>query len=493
MKKLIFLFLSILMCFFSLGQTELFDVDLTSITKKTRKFRETVPIINEDNNDINLLFMNSKSIASILINDDFKIDKSLVLKKRFSTYKEIIGNSISKTNDYLIYLTSANQKKFAVVNFSFEKNTAVQRELELNLKKEKFVQTINQKNKFYILTVTRNSSNLNIYAFDEAANHTKHTLDLSEYDFIKNDLKTNLHRMLAEKTAGLSSFVRVNKIEKNTPISLELTSDNVKLYQLEDEIVFTFDYNKAKTELLSINLKQLTHDFQSIEKPKLNTETGYLIKSNSFLYNKRLYQIISTVINFEFDIKDIDSKKSIKNYKLTNKDSIWFKNSPIIQEGGAYASYREMEKTKKFLRKITNSKIGIAVYEAPNHFIITLGGNKEIASGAPMMMPMGGFGGIPIATAGAFSMSFNPTFYAFSSYTTTKSTYIDCLFDADFNHIKGEIEYNAFDMIDEFLVKDNIPEIGETVFKYKDFYILGHYKIGDKSYHLTKFEDYKDE
>jgi len=104
-----------------------------------------------------------------------------------------------------------------------------------------------------------------------------------------------------------------------------------------------------------------------------------------------------------------------------------------------------------------------------------------------MMMPIGM--GIPIASFGSATVFFNPTYFAYNSYTSSKSTHIKGLFDTNFNHIKGELKQNVFDKINDSKIEKSTAQKGKTVFKYKDFYIVGDYLVWDKKYILRKFID----
>nr|BFF39220.1 hypothetical protein BACY1_10250 [Tenacibaculum mesophilum] len=186
-------------------------------------------------------------------------------------------------------------------------------------------------------------------------------------------------------------------------------------------------------------------------------------------------------------ILDLATGNFIKEYAASKDEEILFKNSPIIQKGGFYNGYRELEKTKKFLRKITTGKIGVSVIKNKNSYLFTIGGYVEQRSAAPMMMA--GFGGIggPIASLGSVNVNlfFNPTMFAYNSFTNTKSTQIECLFDTGFEHIKDtKIPRNIFDKIKSTPRKS---DIAYTIFKYKDFYIRSDYTPSDKTYHLRKF------
>ena len=183
-------------------------------------------------------------------------------------------------------------------------------------------------------------------------------------------------------------------------------------------------------------------------------------------------------------VTHLESEQAVKKITLNKEETIGFKNTPIIQEGGAYAKYREMEKTTKFLRKISQGDLGVSVYKLFDDYVITLGSTKEVATGggfAPI-----GFGAFPVATAGAVTVTFNPTFYAYGGYSSTKAVRIECLFDNDLNHLEGEISLNVFDVIDDHAEKLPSVEV-ETVFKLDNQHIWGYYSKKANQYLLYQF------
>jgi hypothetical protein len=195
----------------------------------------------------------------------------------------------------------------------------------------------------------------------------------------------------------------------------------------------------------------------------------------------------------KFTVSDLASEQLIKEYSITKEDSITFKNSPIIQEGGVNFlgipdkdRIREMEKTTKYLRKISNSDLGISAYKVNDQYNIILGGIKKTTQGSGYVS---GFGaGIPIASYGAISISFNPTFYGYGGYTSTKSTYINCLFNEDFEHQQGEIPKNVYDKVEEFESTLKKP-LAKNIFLHKGNIHFGFFDKKDRIYKLYRFED----
>ncbi|WP_298365141.1 hypothetical protein [uncultured Lutibacter sp.] len=473
-----------------------------SLLESSSSLKDVIPIVNDKTGDIALFLMDATKVYGYLLNDEFKLVKSLSSDDKNRKYKVLIGKGISDNNDYRIYFTNNRENKFASVKFSFDTKNIDYKEFELTSKKEMLVQTVTFNNQFYLISILKNTSKLNVYKFDVDGNYTRTELDFTSNNFINRyDKNTSIFSLITEGTGayGFKKMINLKKINGNIPNSIEVTSELSKLYLRDNKVVFTFDENKQFTQILTINLNTFEKKVEHIEKPSFKSDLekpvertiisdGISKSTNSYLNGDNLFIISSTHNDFSFAVKNFNTHQMIKEYTVSNNDSITFKNTPIIQEGGTFEKYREMEKTKKFLRKITSGDIGVSVYRKNNTFQVTLGGKKDIKRSSGMMMPMGGFG-MPIASVGSVSVFFSPTYFAYNSYTATKSTHIKGLFDLNFNHIKGEIEMNAFDKINNFEEKEHVSNNGETVFSYKDYFILGNYITKDKTYILRKFTD----
>lgn len=499
MIKRTFLCLGLFFGLTSYSQEEL-AVFETTLKTSSSSLKDVIPIVNEKSGDISLFLMDATNVYGYLLNSNFEIAESLNSEDKSRKYRVLIGKSISSTNDYRIYLTNNKENKFASINFSYGEKTSTFEEFELASKKEMLVQTVTYNNDFYLISIIKNTSKLCFYKFNDDGKFIRTELEFTSNKLIDSYGKEMSLFHLLTIGSGLKRIIDLKKIDENTPNSIEETSEKSKLYLRDNTVVFTFDENKNFTQIISIDLNTFEKKVSQIEKPSLESDvagnsentiynTELNRKTNSFLRGNHLFLIGSNEEEFIFTVKNYKTKETIKEYKVNVEDSITFKNTPIIQEGGAFESYREMEKTRKFLRKITSGDIGVAAYKIDNKYQITLGGKKEIQrGGGGMMMPMGSFG-VPIASAGAVTIFFNTTYSAYNSYTSTKSTHIKGLFDLNFEHLKGEIEMNSFDRINEFEENGRVANYGETVFRYKDYFILGNYLTKDKNYILRKFKD----
>ncbi|GAB1855319.1 hypothetical protein MHTCC0001_01520 [Flavobacteriaceae bacterium MHTCC 0001] len=478
--------------------------------------KESLAISNKATGGL-VLFIEDSDVSKA-----FLLDANLVLKGEIfcqnlpNAFKEFIGHQINTDGSYSIFYTNNSKKKLGELNINFLKKNATAQTLDFKLKKEAYVESISHNGKFYFMSATRGTSDLNFYCFNDGKISNKNTISLDFLEEIKNDYLKKAFDLLVSKAFTHGSLV---KMDNETPNAIETTSRPHKLYIIDDKFVFTFDNNKKDTKIVSVNPDTFDFNVLNVDQPEIDGVSEF-INHNSYLYDDKIFQIKSSSSSMRFTVKDYRTQELIKEIVLNKEDSITFKNTPIIQEGPAFIAgkrTRKMEATSKFLRKISAGDIGIAVHKKNNKNRITLGSKKEIRSGGAMM-PMGGFGGIPMGGFGPLSASFNPTFFAYGGYSSTKTVRIECLFNNDFQHIEGDIPDNVFDDIKAF--EDTFTEITsvtkeknneptddiygiesfdeddssnkpklKNVFRHDDKLYFGFIGSQDKNYHLIEFED----
>ncbi|MEL6485323.1 MAG: hypothetical protein AAFP96_10810, partial [Bacteroidota bacterium] len=329
-------------------------------------------------------------------------------------YKEIIGYTL-QDNKIRLFLKDSKGKTFGSILFDFDTQSTVETVYPFKLKNEFYVEGYHYGNTFYLLTIGKNSSLLNFHIFEEGQAYEKKTMDFSKELFTDaNGVRRNMSYLMGFGNLSAGG-VNINKIDISSPNSIEIASAPVKLYPTENGFSLTME-QKLATYHLDIALATFTYELGIFGQPGL---AGAALKTNSFVFDGKLFQIATNRDNMGMVATDLASKETIKKITLSKEEAIAFKNTPIIQEGGAYSNYREMEKTAKFLRKISQGDVGISVYRLFDDYVITLGSTKEVATGggfAPI-----GFGAIPVAAGGAVTVTFNPPFYANGGYGSTKA------------------------------------------------------------------------
>lgn len=442
------------------------------LKKSASLIKDVIPIVNKKNGDIAFFIADAKNVYGYKIDENFKLINKIKSEEKARKYKVLIGSSIFDEDSYRIFLTNKNQNKFASIQFSFKDGESSYKEFELK-KSERFIQTLNYKDEFYLISGSKLTNRLYISSFDKEGNSKRNNIDTRDLRFIDTNGKaTNLLSLLI-KTDNITKF------EENTPTSVELASEERKMYVRDDVAFFTFDHHKMFTQVLNIDLNSLTASSFQFKKPSLGKKSK---RTNSFVNGETIFTLATTKEKFTVEVLDFKTGNLIKEYSASKNDSIQFKNTPIIQEGGMYDDYRELGKTKRFLRRIAKGNTGISARRVNNQYHLTIGGYIVQKNNGGMMMP---FGGIAIGSIGTATVFFNPAQIAFDSFSNNKATRIESLFDLDFNHIKGEIKENAFDKMKDFKSSSK----GSVVFKYKDFFIKTKYNSSSKDFNFRKFTD----
>ncbi|MFD2563844.1 hypothetical protein [Aquimarina rubra] len=498
MKRYLILFSLLSICFFTSAQEKVLELEDGFVKFQSKK--ESYALPNQLTGDLMLLLEEGRQFHAHLLDSNYNTTSKISTKTIPSKYKYILGYNVVG-NTYSIFFSDSWSTKFGVQTFDFDTKTAKNTFLDFKIKGEKYVESVVYNNKIYLITITKRSSDLNIYTFDKQFTPTKNTVSLKELEYpnpgSRNHTITAYYLMLSDAGGMSRSVIDIEKIEGSNPNVIETTSKENKLYQFSNQLVFSFDYNHKKTQLCFIDLETFEAVVKSYDKPS-KTEEGYR-KSNSYIFDNKLFQIASSNQKMKFTVLDLETEKIIKEYKVTKEDTIRFKNSPIIQEGGGILPgfsenrVREMEKTSKYLRKISSSDLGISVYKVDNEYNIVLGGTKEITTSngyAGMNGFSGGFGmGGTVGGSTGVWIGFNPTFYNYGSYTTTKSTYINCLFDNNFNHIQGDIQKNGYDRLFEFEDNLDIKTKAVNIFLHKDRLHYGFFDPKKRTYELYSFKE----
>lgn len=449
-----------------------------TLKENSTDIKDVIPIVNKENGNTVMFIADAKKVYGYKLNSEFQLIDKLASETKKRKYKVFIGGDIHG-QDYRIFLSNTSKNQFASINFSFSNKTTSNTKFKLP-QYEYFIQTIAPKNKLYLLTADKNSGNLYLYSFDKDGTPIKDKITLESTHIIgKYDRAVKI-------AALLTGQGNVQKIEKNTPNAIETVSDLVKMYVRDGNIIITFDQNKKVTYALAIDIESKNSSMKVFNKPLANLKSSRK-KTNSFIYDNYMFEVAANKEIFSMHILEYPSGNFIKEYAVSKNEEITFKNTPIIQEGGVYNSYRELEKTKKFLRKITSENIGISVIKIAGDYLFTIGGYVNQRQGGGMMMMGGGFGAIPIGGVGNATFFFNPTMFAYNSFTSTKSTRIEGVFNNNFEHIPNkEIPENVFDKIND---SKTYNETAKTVFRYKDFFIKGDYDTRTRVYHLKKFTE----
>lgn len=441
--------------------------------------KQMYSIVNEENRTISLFFIDNEHIYSYLINEEYKVMDSIKIKNKNTFVNVFFGHSISSSNEYCIYLSNSSLSKLATIHFSFENKRILHNEFKFNPKKEKIIHAVSHKNKFYILTSTKNTSIINKYLFDHNANYTKHEIDFGEMSFRnKNRKKTKLYWLFK-----ISETESVRIVNTSLPNPLDITSAHNKLYIDNDgQVNITFDHNNAFIQLISFNLESAEKEVKYIKKPLVANSKTFYARSNSYIYDNKVFMIAATDETLKFSIKDLHTDKLIKEYSVTKDDSIHFKNTAFLN----MKKNKKNQNTKEFLEKIAYNALGVSAYKIDGNYQIALGGSAySTDSGAAYIMGAS-FGLIGIL---AYHVIDSATSHD-DIYTYSTSAYFKSVFDNKFEHKIKEVRKNAIEKFAVFKKENNIGvSKGQAIFKHKKSLIYAYYNNKTKKIKLWKFDD----
>jgi len=473
---------------------------LTTIISKSQEVVNTTPValkknksvfqvVNDAKKETTIFVSDKEKVKAIRLNKDMQIIDSLSTKRLDpATYSAMIGYN-EKNSNINLFWTSANHKEIFVQQFNFDKLKEENKTYSAPLKDEKFIQNFSQNEKFYIMTILKNSNKLKFYIFDNNGILEEKIIDLAGFNFFKDDYtKTNLYGIFNESFYGSEMPFSLEKIRPENPTSLVESSKKRKCYSNENKIILTFDDNVDYTQMITLNLESFTAKEQIIKKPSIPEDRNYL-HSNSFLIDNKLYQMKSSSKQLIMTIKDLDDNL-IKSYEATDTNPIIdFKNSNIVQEKGDQSNKRILETSAQFIRKTNNSNSGISCYKLNGNYLVTIGSvSKEQQNNTGAMV--GAMFGVAGVLAGALidAAIDNPTMQSFDSYANRKVVYITGLFDQEGKHIEGEINPIAFDKLRIFLDKKT-DFTSQTLYKMNQSYYFGYYDNTTKEYTIRRFQD----
>lgn len=508
MKRYLYIFLLIITATNFQAQEVLFEKTISSDAFKQSMFNtETIPIVDVLNNEIALFLLNNNNIFGFQFNNDYELQKNYITKINEKKYKTLLGYS-KDTTSYSLFFTDKKKKRFysKTINFNTKKDS--DKIYEFKLKEESFLSSINQNNKFYLLTVKKSSSILIIRVFSGNELSKIERIDLSAYPFSKPPYTNLSSALLNEDNYGIG--LSIQKIEADSPNTLELASKKSKLYCFDNKIYITINNLRSNTKIITIDLANFDFKVQLFNNGVIDCFNKSSEKANSFLHKNILYQIKGCASELYFTLYDIETNKLIKDYRVQREEEIIFKNSELIYKRPTMFNQdiveKELDNTAKILNKISSSNIAISVHEANKFLEITIGSYKEVSTGGGGMsmgmgMPMGGMNMGSMNMAVTFH--YNPVMYGYNSYSNSKEVYFKTLLDkVDYTHLANETFKSSLEKIDSFedenifhgnvfdriLPFDVVEDSNaKTIFKIDDYFVFGYFDKKEKKYYLRKF------
>jgi hypothetical protein len=469
----------------------------TVLRKGLADKREALPITDPQTGVTSLFLIDNSNISTIVFDND-SLSADYFAPRPTENGSDVVGY-ITNPGKHHVVFSNKSHTNFTFVTVDYARRSTAQKVSDVNIRKERFAGTASYANKFFVLTIGKGTSNLNLHVFEDEDTYFVKTFSFQGKRFMP----------LPDVTldAALEKGGQFEYVDNTVPNPVDLSRKKNKMYCFDNKMLITLDNLPQYTAAITIDLLSYTTDVQFYTQGPLVCKEFTKLNSNSYVYNRALYQINVCPSAMSFTILDMETGKHIKKYSVTKDDEIAFKNTPIMQEGSRNMfgpEERELSKTKQFLRKVANGEPGISAYSNQDGIQVTLGSLEEFqGGGAPMGVPgmgvgmvVGAAGGIPI------SIGYNPVYNSFNSYSFSISVYFKSLLDnVSFEHKAGPVHDNVFDKIDKFVGsmdngrwyssknKDGDKQIAQTVFKVDSDFFLGYYDKKGGKYVLRLFKE----
>ncbi|WP_461641343.1 hypothetical protein [Labilibaculum euxinus] len=489
MKTYAILFLLLLLTVNSYSQDILMEQDICLRSYLSDR-RDVYPVLDDLSGKIALFLIDNDTINALTYSKNYEPLNSCKCPRPNGKFKILIGNTVVQ-NECNLFFTNKRKTEFLVKTIDLNNNTSKEYKIPLKLNREEYLESVSYKNKLYILSRIYYSSIYKLRVFEGCEPAV-----CIEHDFTKILSANSKPDRIADDlydTPSATTTTNIKRIECSNPNSLDITSEENKLYCYDDKIVLSFDGEKDKTTLITIDLNNYTYTSKNFKQGELEKTNKLATLSNSYIHGNKLYQLIVNKTGLCFTVHNLKTDSLLKTYSVKSEEEIYFRNSALLQKidgNGFSTSERELDKTKQVLRKLLTGYLGISVYETGNNLEVLLGGIKESPStGSLIAMGLVGAVAVPLVSGGAYYAVPNYTMNSYSSYANSRSVYFKCLFDKqNLEHVTGNSSPNPFDKIKEFVGTIKTPQSTQTIFKVNDYFVLGYYSSNEKKYYLRRFE-----
>lgn len=426
--------------------------------------------VNLENDFISVSIEDSEKFYNYLFNEKFERIDTLTTENLPSKYKIYHGNTVFNSK-YNLYFSNNNCSKFGVLNLNYDDNIFEISEIDINLNDDFYIGSLKILNNFYVLSITNDSSILNIYKFEEDT-FVKKSIDFTGQKFLnKKNNFTSLYSVFYKSKS-------ISIILDDEYSYLEKAFSEIKIFPKKSEITISIDDALTVTQLIRINLDDFTNSVKTINQPFIKT-VGRFKRSNSFFLQNKLFQIISSSKNAKIKVTDLNSELVLKEFDFSAKKNISFSENKNPTK-------KELRKAKSFINKLSINDMGIFVKFEKDKFKINFG--SYIVNGGTGMAMTPGFGSFSMNSG---NVSFTPgapimTFYSFGSSNIMETTEIGT-FNKNFDLINDVSFTNPYAEIRNFIFEKEDIINSKATFWYKGNLILATNIKKSNGINLYKF------
>lgn len=459
--------LVLLLAFVSYSQTILSSSELE--LKKPWDDQQLISTKDLKGNYFFVFAADKEKVIAQKYNAAFFLRDSLEIKRPEKKYSFMAGSSLDANSNPTVYWVSEDFTKILAVRYDFDSHASESKVFVFPLENETLLNSFSENGIFHILTLADDDAKLILYTF-KGGNPEQHILDFTSFTF----------ENIQGKNIKLNDLLEVWPVEKMEPMAqntLLQAAAKTKLYVTPAKFIFTFDHNSKYTQIFEVSIDNYAITELKQEQPGLQ-KAG---TANSFYSNGNLYQLKLNEEELALSSLKLHSDNLPIIHRVSETEEITIKNSPLLVQTANEDPF-PLKNTRKFLRRIAGSDVGISVYAAPGGVLLTVGGVRNYRSTGNIIL--GASLGLSLIASGTPVDHLD----GWVGSGSRQSVFFEGLFNEKFEHLDKEQKPLATDFISQFLNENE--EVGlYTLTPYKLQYVLSYYLPKTKQIILRKFRD----
>lgn len=429
---------------------------------------------NESSNEFYVVAGREKEITAYKYNRALFFSDSLSTENELrQAYPKFVGNTFDQSGNPVAYYADDSFDKFTALKFDFEKKQVDRSKLDLSFLSSDLLGTLQAKNHVCFLSSKSGLGDENRLVLNTIRDTIVGiaTLDFTPYEILDHNGKIiSVKELLREYP--------IEFIDNRFFVPLAVASAKTKAYIDEKNLIITFDHRSEETQVFSIDVTSGVVTHEIIPHQNLTAEAA---QSNSFYYNRRLFQFKLNEDELVLQSASLQDKSNVTTYSATSKSTLQFINSALSMQVGN-KPVREFKNTEKFLKKASKATAALTVYKTPDHLLVTAGAVRNIASSEDVALSVLSIGlGAAVGSVDVPEMG----------KSNIQSFYFESLFDDSFIHQPVTQTPLAIDLITQFMTENRKSITLDSVIWYQGNYILSYYDKNKQFFELRKFEDYR--
>lgn len=389
---------------------------------------------------------------------------SLSLDRPDKEYVSMAGYSI-EDNAVTVFWATDSFEKLLGCRYDFTSRNVLKSQKIFDFNKETFLSAFTENGVFYVVTADDRSSLLYFYRLGPGPSE-RNVVDLTSFPLTDTRVK-NIKWTELFQASGLQ------KMESQLPNPAAMATGPVKLYKTRDGFTMTVDINRRQTALFEIG-----NDFSVSRRDVSIPELAKAERQNSFLHENRLYQIVVSEEAMIFTCTDLETMSVIATYNATADKDISFRNSPLLAQTND-DDPNSITGSKRFLRRLSGSTVGLSVYRTPEDLLVTIGGMRAMATTGDVLLGIAAGTGIVLGGGdiGLGDMAGSSQFVFF-----------DALFDDGFRHKDVPPMLLAADKLGQFTNEEELNAPSSTAV-FRNDVLFAYHDSSKKEIIIRRFRD----